>query len=52
LAIEHIKNRTREFLSYVDEINKQNINIESIIKIINPLSNTRQEKEKNKRKNY
>ena len=52
LAIEHIKNRTREFLSYINEINKQNTNIESIVKIINPLPNTKQEKEKNKRKNY
>ena len=52
LAIEHIKNKTREFLTFVDEINKQNTNIESIVKIIHPLPNNKQEKEKNKRKSY
>ena len=49
LAVEHIKNKTREFLYYCEEINRQNINNESIVKIINPLINTKQEKEKNKK---
>ena len=31
LAIEHIKNKTREFISYIDELNRQNLNIENTI---------------------
>ena len=31
LAVEHIKNKTREFLSYIDELNRQNLNIENNI---------------------
>ena len=51
LAVEHIKNKTREFLCYSEEINRQNTNNESIVKIINPLLNPKQDKEKNKKKN-
>ena len=51
LAVEHIKNKTREFLYYCEEINRQNINKESILKIINPLINPKQDKEKSKKKN-
>ena len=42
LAIEHIKNRTREFLSYIDELNRQNLNIENTI--INQDNNSKKEK--------